>query len=52
LKGQLSSREIINGQKLIKNVKANQALTIEDIDGPYNENQDLKKIILDRGLKQ
>jgi N-acetylneuraminate synthase len=52
LKGQLSSREIVNGQKLIKNVKANQALTIEDVDGPYNENQDLKKIILDRGLEQ
>jgi N-acetylneuraminate synthase len=50
LKGQLSHKEIVNGEKLIKNIKANEALTIDHIDGPYNENLDLKKIILERGI--
>lgn len=50
MKGQLSCREIINGRKLISNIKANEALTIEHVDGPYNENIALKKLILNRGL--
>jgi N-acetylneuraminate synthase len=50
LKGQLSYKEIVNGQKLIKNIKANEALTINHVDGPYNENVDLKKLILNRGI--
>ena len=49
-KGQLSCREIINGEKLMKGLKADEALTINDIDGPYNENQKLKSLILERGL--
>lgn len=49
-KGQLSCRELINGEKLIKEIKANQPLTIDHIDGPYNENQSLKDLILNRGL--
>lgn len=49
LKGQLSCREIMNGEKLTKSIKANEALTIEHIDGPYVENQSLKKLILNRG---
>ncbi|MDG0996271.1 MAG: N-acetylneuraminate synthase family protein [Gammaproteobacteria bacterium] len=49
-RGQLSCREIINGEKLTKGLKANQALSIDDIDGPYNENQKLKSLILERGL--
>ena len=40
----------MNGEKLIKSIKANEALTIDHVDGPYNENIDLKKLILDRGL--
>lgn len=50
LKGQLSCREVMNGEKLVKGIKANEPLTINHIDGPYNENKDLKKLILDRGL--
>jgi sialic acid synthase SpsE len=49
LKGQLSCREIMNGEKLTKSIKANEPLTIEHIDGPYAENQGLKKLILNRG---
>lgn len=50
LKGQLSCREVMNGEKLTKTIKANEALTIEHIDGPYAENASLKKLILNRGV--
>lgn len=49
-KGQLSCREIINGEKLINPIKADESLTINHIDGPYNENPGLKSLILNRGL--
>lgn len=49
-KGQLSCREVINGEKILKPIKANDALTINDIDGPYSENDKLKSIILNRGF--
>ena len=49
LKGQLSCREVMNGEKLTKAIKAHEPLTIEHIDGPYAENQSLKKLILNRG---
>ena len=50
-KGQLSSREILNGGKLISKIKVNKPLMIGDIDGPYSENKRLKQIILKRGQK-
>ena len=50
LKGQLSCRELINGEKLIKPINANDSLTIEHIDGPYSENAALKTLILNRGV--
>lgn len=49
-KGQLSCREIMNGEKLIKPLAAHDSLTIEHIDGPYNENPGLKSLILNRGM--
>ncbi len=49
-KGQLSCREVMNGEKILKPLKANEALTIKNIDGPYSENDKLKNIILNRGL--
>jgi N-acetylneuraminate synthase len=49
-KGQLSTREVVNGLKLIKNLEANEPLTISHIDGPYSENQELRSLILNRGL--
>ena len=49
-KGQLSCREIMNGEKLLKPIKADEKLTIQDIDGPYGENTSLKTQILNRGL--
>jgi sialic acid synthase SpsE len=49
-KGQLSTREVINGLELTKDVAANQALSIDDVNGPYNEIPSLKNQILDRGV--
>lgn len=49
-KGQLSCREIMNGERLTKVVKANEPLTIDHIDGPYSDNESLKTLILNRGL--
>lgn len=49
-KGQLSCREVMNGEKLVEGIKADQPLTINHIDGPYSENAGLKKLILSRGI--
>ncbi len=49
-KGQLSCREVMNGEKLISAISANEPLSINHIDGPYGENEDLKNSILHRGL--
>lgn len=49
-KGQLSCREVMNGERLQQPLKANERLTINHIDGPYNENIALKNLILNRGL--
>jgi len=50
LKGQLSCREVINGEQLIAAINANQPLTIDHIGGPYGQNPNLKSLILNRGL--
>ncbi len=49
-KGQLSCREVMNGEKLLKAIKANESLTIDHIDGPYSQTPGLKNLILQRGL--
>ncbi|MNC52960.1 hypothetical protein D3C75_1023360 [compost metagenome] len=49
-KGQLSCREVMNGERLLQPIKANERLTIEHIDGPYSESPALKNLILSRGL--
>jgi N-acetylneuraminate synthase len=49
-KGQISSREILNGLKTKTELKANQPVTIDDISGPYSEDRDLRKFISERGL--
>lgn len=49
-KGQLSCREVMNGEALVKPILADQALTIDHIGGPYSENENLRSLILERGL--
>jgi len=49
-KGQLSCREILNGQKLAEPIKVSEPLTIDHVDGPYAESKYLRQFILDRGF--
>ena len=49
-KGQLSCREIVNGEKLTRAIVPHEPLTIDHIDGPYAETEVLRQIILDRGI--
>lgn len=49
-KGQLSCRETMNGLRLIRPVKKDTALSIDDVDSPYSQNEALRKLIYSRGL--
>jgi sialic acid synthase SpsE len=49
-KGQLSTREVINGMTITQDIKVNSAITIEDVDGPYNSSPWLKDQIKNRGV--
>lgn len=49
-RGQLSTREVNNGLTLTKPVKSGEPLTIDHINGPYNENPKLRSLIEDRGV--
>ena len=49
-KGQLSCREIKNGEVLINEIVADKPLMIDDIDSPYARVSSLKKLIYNRGI--
>jgi N-acetylneuraminate synthase len=49
-KGQLSCREVMNGELLAYGIKADEPLTINHVSGPYSQNEGLKSLILNRGL--
>lgn len=49
-KGQLSCRELIRGEVLLNSVKKDQKITIDDIDSPYSKNDEMRQLILDRGI--
>ena len=49
-KGQLSTREILNGLRITKGLTAGSPVTIDDINGPYNSEEELRRQILERGL--
>jgi sialic acid synthase SpsE len=49
-KGQLSVREIMNGEKLTAPIEADEPLTIDHIDGPYSQSPTLRDLIVNRGL--
>ena len=50
LKGQLSVREIVNGEKLIADIAQDEPLTVDHVEGPYSEESRLRTLIMDRGL--
>lgn len=49
-KGQISCRELMRGELLLRDVPAHDALMIDAIDSPYAENEQLKALIYQRGL--
>ena len=49
-KGQISCRELMRGEVVMKDVKAHEAIHIDDIDSPYATNDDLKRLIMERGI--
>ena len=49
-KGQISCRELMNGEVLLKDIKKDQPIMIDNIDSPYAYDKDLKQLIYSRGL--
>jgi N-acetylneuraminate synthase len=49
-KGQLSCREVFNGETLKTDLTKDEKFTIDNVDGPFDENKALRKKILERGL--
>ncbi|RTL42081.1 MAG: N-acetylneuraminic acid synthase [Burkholderiales bacterium] len=49
-KGQLSCREVMNGQRTARELKADAALMIDDLDSPYASTPALRQLIYGRGL--
>jgi len=49
-KGQISCRELMNGEMLIHRLMKDQTIMIDDIDSAYAYNEELKKVIYERGL--
>ena len=49
-KGQISCRELMSGEALIKDIKKDSPIMIDDIDSPYAFNEGLKERIYSRGL--
>ena len=50
-KGQISCRELMRGEVLLHDIKADNPVKIDDIDCPYAYDETLKKKIYDRGLE-
>ena len=49
-KGQISCRELMRGERLLRDVAADAPLMIDMIDSPYADNEQLKALIYQRGL--
>ena len=49
-KGQLSCRELMNGELLLKTVRKDAAIHIDDIESPYSQIPSLRQTIYNRGL--
>jgi sialic acid synthase SpsE len=49
-KGQISCRELMRGEVIMRDVRADEPVHIDDIDSPYANNDELKAVIMERGL--
>ena len=49
-KGQMSCRELMNGERMQRDLVAHQPLKIDDIDSPYASDAGLRDLIYQRGL--
>lgn len=49
-KGQISCRELMTGEVLVKEVKKDEPIMIDIIDSPYSYNDELKQQIYNRGI--
>ncbi len=49
-KGQMSCREVLNGEILLDGIIKDAALKIDSVDSPYSRNEALKKLIYNRGF--
>lgn len=49
--GQISCRELMRGEVLLRDIKKDEPIKIDDIDSPYAYNNSLKEKIYKRGLK-
>jgi len=49
-KGQLSTREVLNGLTITRNIPAGSPITVDDVDGPYGTLPSLREQILNRGI--
>jgi len=49
-KGQISCRELMNGEVLLNDISVDNPIKIDDIDSPYAYNSSLKELIYNRGL--
>jgi len=48
--GQISCRELMKGEVLKHDVKADNPIKINEIESPYSHNEELKSILMQRGL--
>jgi len=51
LKGQISTREFVGGEKVTRAIAAHGAIGVESIDAELHRNAELVELILDRGLE-
>ena len=49
--GQISCRELMSGEVLLRDIKADEPIKIDDIDSPYAYDDNLKQKIYNRGLE-
>lgn len=49
-KGQLSCRELMRGEILLKDIQKDSPVYIDDIDSPYSQVPSLRQTIYNRGL--